>query len=43
LEGQHQGLAARMTPAVHEETASNMLRLTEERDVLYAIRLVFPG
>ncbi|KPW91512.1 MULTISPECIES: hypothetical protein [Pseudomonas syringae group] len=43
LEGQHQGLAARMTPAVHEETASKMLRLSEERDVLYAIRLVFPG
>lgn len=43
LEGQHQGLAARMTPAVHEETASTMLRLTEERDVLYAIRLVFSG
>lgn len=43
LEGQHQGLVARMTPAVHEETASQMLRLSEERDVLYAIRLVFPG
>ncbi|AZD23343.1 hypothetical protein C4K22_4285 [Pseudomonas chlororaphis subsp. aurantiaca] len=43
LEGQHHGLASRMTPAVHEETASQMLRLSEERDVLYAIRLVFPG
>jgi len=43
LEGQHQNLAARMTPAVHEETASKILHLSEERDVLYAIRLVFPS
>ncbi|RON53207.1 hypothetical protein BK666_00150 [Pseudomonas frederiksbergensis] len=43
LEAQHLGLVARMTPAVHEETASQMLRLSEERDVLYAIRLVIPG
>lgn len=43
LEGQHHGLSARMTPAVHEETASKVLQLSEERDVLYAIRLVLPG
>ncbi|SDX08720.1 hypothetical protein SAMN05444064_11279 [Pseudomonas syringae] len=43
LEGQHQGLSARMTPAVHEETASHVLSLSEERDVLYAIRLVYPS
>lgn len=42
LEGQHHNLAVRMTPAVHEETASKMLQLSEERDILYVIRLVFP-
>lgn len=42
LEGQHRGLQARMTPAIHESTGSEILSLPDSRDVLYAIRLARP-
>jgi hypothetical protein len=42
LEGQHHGLGARMTPAVHESRAAEVFDLDESRDVLYVIKLAYP-
>lgn len=41
-EAAHFGLVGRMTPAVHESTAAEMLGLPDYRDVLYALRLALP-
>lgn len=43
LEGQHHGLRARMTPAVHESTAAGMFRFPEHISPLYAIRFARPS
>lgn len=43
LEGQHHGLRARMTPAVHESTAARLFRLPVHVSALYAIRLARPN
>lgn len=42
LEGQHHGLRARMTPAVHESSAAKVFDLEPERDVLYVLKLAHP-
>lgn len=42
LDAQSLGLAARMTPAVHESTAADALGLPTDRDVLYVLRLAPP-
>lgn len=39
LEGQHEELVARMTPAVHESSARTLFRLSEDVSPIYAIRL----
>ena len=43
LEGQHHGLKARMTPAVHESSAAKVFDLDSERDVLYVLKLAHPA
>lgn len=43
LEGQHHGLVARMTPAVHESSASALFGLDDDRDVLYVIMFAYPA
>lgn len=42
LDGQHLGMAARMTPAVHESTAARILNLDKSQEPLYVIRLALP-
>jgi hypothetical protein len=42
LEGLNIGLAARMTPAVHESTAQELFGLPPSRDCLYFLRLAHP-
>ncbi|MGW9157305.1 MULTISPECIES: hypothetical protein [unclassified Microbacterium] len=42
LEGQHHNLVARMTPAIHESSASALFRLSEDISPIYAIRLSEP-
>ncbi|WP_445442258.1 hypothetical protein [Clavibacter sp. km1a] len=42
LEGQHHGLAARMTPAIKESFAAEVFQLDDSVDMLYAIRLSTP-
>jgi hypothetical protein len=43
LEGQHHGLSARMTPAIAETKAAEILDLDHDRDVLYFIKLAASG
>lgn len=43
LEGQHQNLVARMTPAIHESTVARVFRLSGDIAPMYAMRLAEPA
>jgi hypothetical protein len=43
IEGQHHGLACRMTPAVKETVAAETLDISEDIEMLYALRLSYPA